>query len=284
MNQMLFLGCPMWSLKGWAGPFLPSGTKPRDFLREYSRRLHCVEGNTTFYALPAPAMVERWRDETPQDFRFCFKAPQRISHELKLVNAEQETTALIDRLQRLETRCGPTFLQLPPSFDARRLPALRAFLAAWPRELALAVEPRHGDFFDGAAHEREFDDLLHTHDAARVVFDTRALFALPPAHDADVRQAQAAKPRFPLRRPPPAPFTFVRFCGQPDLAGTLPFLADWVAHLTAALNAGRQVFFFLHSPDDLSAPQFARALHDMLSRALPLPPLPDFGEQQGTLF
>jgi uncharacterized protein YecE (DUF72 family) len=274
----------MWSLKSWAGPFLPSSTRQRDFLHEYSRRLNCVEGNTTFYALPDPALVERWRDDTPEDFRFCFKVPQRISHELKLINADQETHALLDRLHRLGSRRGPAFLQLPPSFDARRLPALRNFLNAWPREFALAVEPRHADFFDAAHAEHEFDDLLHEYGAARCIFDTTALFALPASHSADVRQAHAAKPRFPLRRPPAAPFTFVRFCGQPDLDGTLPYLSVWADHIAAALHADADVFFFLHSPDDLAAPQFARVLHDLLARSFLLPPLPEFGDEQGRLF
>jgi uncharacterized protein YecE (DUF72 family) len=284
MNNRLFLGCPMWGLKGWVGPFFPTDAKQRDFLREYSRRLNCVEGNTTFYALPDVATVERWRDETPADFRFCFKVPQRISHEGKLIGVEQETRDFLDRLERLGERRGPAFLQLPPSFDARRLPALRAFLAAWPREFALAVEPRHADFFDDAAHERAFEDLLQSHGAARCVFDTTALFALPIGHSPAVREAQAAKPRFPLRRPPPAPFTFVRFCGQPDLDATRPWLETWAAHIAAALAANRDAYFFLHTPDDVAAPDFARAVHEMLSRTTPLPPLPEFGDPQGKLF
>jgi len=284
MNYRLFLGCPMWGLKGWIGPFFPPSARQRDFLREYSRRLNCVEGNTTFYALPDRATVERWRDETPTDFRFCFKVPQRISHELKLIDAEQETRALLDRLELLGERRGPTFLQLPPSFDARRLPALRDFLRAWPREFALAVEPRHADFFDDAAHECAFEDLLASHGVARCIFDTTALFALPAGHSPAVREAQAAKPRFPLRMPAPAPFTFVRFCGQPDLDASRPWLEAWAAHLAAALAAGHDVYFFLHTPDDVAAPAFARALHESLARTLPLPHLPDFGDQQGSLF
>ncbi|MCX6018136.1 MAG: DUF72 domain-containing protein [Chloroflexi bacterium] len=282
MNAGAFLGCPMWSLKSWIGPFLPTGTKQRDFLREYSRRLNCVEGNTTFYALPDVATVERWRDETPEDFRFCFKVPQRISHELKLINAEQETAALIDRLQHLGMRRGPTFLQLPPSFDAHMLPALRIFLERWPREFSLAVEPRHADFFGPA--EAEFEDLLHTHTAARGIFDTTPLFALSPSYSPDVRQAQAAKPRFPLRRSRTAPFTFVRFCGQPDRAATHPWLVDWAAYIVKRLAAGEDCYFFLHTPDDAAAPQLARDFHDLLTPHISLPPLPDFGNPQQSLF
>ncbi len=51
----LYLGCPIWGLKGWVGNFFPAGAKQRDFLALYSRRLNTVEGNTTFYAIPDPA-------------------------------------------------------------------------------------------------------------------------------------------------------------------------------------------------------------------------------------
>src|SRR5262245_25687748 len=145
----LYLGCPMWGLKSWVGQFFPPGTKQKDFLATYSRRFNTVEGNTTFYALPSVESVERWRDETPPGFRFCVKVPQEITHRERFVNTEAEAAALIDRLHLLQDRCGATLLQLPPTFNARSLPVLQTYLEAWPRELPLAVEPRHMDFFRG---------------------------------------------------------------------------------------------------------------------------------------
>ncbi|WP_345343292.1 DUF72 domain-containing protein [Candidatus Villigracilis affinis] len=66
----LYLGCPVWSFKGWVGNFYPKGTKSTDFLREYARRLTTIEGNTTFYAVPAPKTIEAWAEQTPETFRF----------------------------------------------------------------------------------------------------------------------------------------------------------------------------------------------------------------------
>ena len=34
----LYLGCPIWAYKGWVGSFFPKGTKPAEYLREYTRR------------------------------------------------------------------------------------------------------------------------------------------------------------------------------------------------------------------------------------------------------
>src|SRR5512133_2363469 len=79
-KMSLYLGCPIWSYKGWMGSLYPEGTKQSDFLREYSRRLTTVEGNTTFYAVPNAEKLTRWVEEMPETFRFCPKLPRAISH------------------------------------------------------------------------------------------------------------------------------------------------------------------------------------------------------------
>ena len=63
----LYLGCPIWTYKGWIGSLFPKGTKSGDFLFEYARRLTTVEGNTTFYAVPSLETLERWSAETPEE-------------------------------------------------------------------------------------------------------------------------------------------------------------------------------------------------------------------------
>ena len=84
-----FLGCPEWSRPEWKGSLLPTRTRPADFLAGYARVFNTVEGNTTFYALPRSDVVERWKESTPSDFRFCFKFPRSISHDRKLENTNR---------------------------------------------------------------------------------------------------------------------------------------------------------------------------------------------------
>ncbi len=275
-GMTLYLGCPMWGLKTWAGPFFPAGTKQKDFLAAYSRRLNTVEGNTTFYALPDPATVARWRDETPAGFRFCFKVPQEISHRRRLVNAEDVTADFIDRLQLLGDRRGPAFLQLPPTFSAKNLQQLAAFLHNWPRAFPLAVEPRHADFFDTA--EADFDALLREHNAARCVFDTTALFSLPASTNSEVSEAQERKPRFPLRRPAAQPFGFTRYVAAPEVPANEAWLAPWAMHLAGELRKGHDVYFFLHHPDDTHAPAVARLMHRLIAQHVEVPALPAWGQ------
>ena len=84
-----FLGCPEWSRPEWKGGLLPARTRSKDFLAGYARVFNTVEGNTTFYALPRPDVVERWKESTPPSFRFCFKFPRSISHDRKLENTTE---------------------------------------------------------------------------------------------------------------------------------------------------------------------------------------------------
>jgi uncharacterized protein YecE (DUF72 family) len=154
------LGCPVWSKKQWVGELFTADAKPSDFLRQYASVFNTVEGNTTFYALSKPASVRRWREETPPHFKFCFKFPKIISHQLRLQDAGQATQTFLNRLAPLAEKLGPFFLQLPPSFGFDELPALENFLKSLPREFNYAVEARHRDFFNEMAMEEKFNDLL----------------------------------------------------------------------------------------------------------------------------
>jgi len=267
----LYLGCPAWGVKGWIGGFLPAKTRQADLAAAYSRRLNTVEGNTTFYALPSPEQTERWRAATPQGFRFCLKFPQIISHRKRLVDCEAETAMFVDRMRLLGDRCGPAFLQLPPTFTRTHLPALRGYLDRLPSDLLFVVEPRHADFFDQAEGERALDDLLLQRGIARGVFDTTALFAIADGVTADVREAQQRKPRFAARATRTAGHAFVRFVGQPRVADNLPWVEAWAERVGAWLAAGDDVYFFTHLPDDTDAPDLARLVHARVSERFRLP-------------
>jgi len=289
---MLYLGAPIWSNKAWVGTFFPPGTKQKDFLYLYSRRLNTVEGNTTFYATPSAEIAERWRDETPAGFKFCFKFPRTITHERRLRSAEAETLEFIDRLSILGDRVGPCFLQLPPSFSSADMPALLTYVDSLPAlpgmNWRLAVEVRHADFF-GTPAEAALSDALRERSLTRVLYDQRGLRSAAP-DDPRTRLAQARKPDLPVRFTRTGPFAFVRYISHPDLEANGPLLDEWAAHVAEWLQAGDDVFFFCHHRNDALAPQLARQFHEHLSRLVELPPLPAWDEeppgemQQASLF
>jgi uncharacterized protein YecE (DUF72 family) len=266
----------MWANKAWVGTFFPAGARPKDFLSLYGRRLNTVEGNTTFYATPAADTVDRWYLETPPGFKFCLKFPQAISHHKRLRAAEAETTAFVDCLTALGDRCGPSFLQLPPTFGGRDLPTLSAYLAALrPLPGGLAVEVRHRDFFEEPA-EADLHALLREHGAARVLYDQRGLRSAAPL-DEGTRVAQARKPDVPVRFDRTAPFAFVRYIAHPDLPANGPLFDEWASHVAGWLAAGDDVYFFCHHKQDYYAPSLARDFHARVAHLHPLPPLPEWG-------
>ncbi|MCS6774373.1 MAG: DUF72 domain-containing protein [Anaerolineae bacterium] len=265
-SMALFVGCPMWGVRAWVGSFFPPGTRPAEFLSAYSRRMNTVEGNTTFYALPDLETVRRWRDQTPDGFRFCLKVPQAISHHKRLVACDAETEAFVRCLQTLGDRCGPAFLQLPPTFSPERLRDLDRWLARWHSAFRLAVEPRHPDLF--GRYETELDALLRQYNVARCVFDTAPLFSAPPDRPATAT-AQARKPRVPTRRTRTADFVFVRYVGHPDLDTNTRWLMPWVEAVRAWLAEGRDVYFFCHHPDDALTPRLAEQFRTLVGKAIP---------------
>jgi uncharacterized protein YecE (DUF72 family) len=275
----LYLGCPIWSFKGWVGSFYPKGTKPGDYLREYSRRLTTIEGNTTFYAVPAQKTVQQWIAETPESFRFCPKLPRAISHAGKLMGHVEEALRFVEVMTPLGVRLGPMFLQLPPRYSASLFEDLRAFLETWPPQVRLAVEVRHLDWFESSDHER-LNKLLAQHDMARVMIDTRPIRSLEgdeilkDSVYQTLLEARERKPNVPLLPGRTTNFVFMRYIGHPQMQLNTPFLSEWGSFLGGQLRAGSDAYVFCHSPDNLTAPWLCRELHQRVAESLAIPPLP----------
>lgn len=274
-----YIGCPIWSFKGWVGNFYPLKTKSADYLREYTRRLTTVEGNTTFYAVPSKATIQGWSAEMPEGFHFCPKLPRTISHEGKLEEHIEDAHSFVEIMGQLGPRLGPIFLQLPPRYSPSLLPDLEAFLADWPRDVRLAVEVRHQDWFDEPNHEK-LNHLLEKHSMARVVIDTRPIRNLKG--DAILRgsayqsllEARERKPDVPVIPERTADFVFIRYIGHPQLTYNVAFLDEWGGYLSSQLREGASAYVFCHSPDNMIAPYLCRELHQHIATQVTVPPLP----------
>jgi uncharacterized protein YecE (DUF72 family) len=275
----IYLGCPIWSFKGWVGNFYPKGTKPADFLREYARRLTTIEGNTTFYAVPAPKTIESWIEHTPETFRFCPKIPKAISHNGKLLDYVDRTLQFVDVMWPLGSRLGPMFLQLPPRYSPSLLGDLEAFLSRMPRDLRLAVEVRHLDWFE-SPHRETLNQLLSSHNMARVVIDTRPIRSLQGdailagSSYESLLEARENKPEVPVFMERTGDFVFLRFISHPDLALNIEFINQWVDYLVPQIEKDADVFIFCHSPDNLIAPEICREFHTRIAAKINIPPLP----------
>lgn len=265
----------MWAYRAWIGRYFPADTPAGHEMTAYSSWCTAVEGNTTFYGLPAPATVARWAADAPAEFRFVFKLPELITHKHRLRNCSEELGEFLDRLGPLGERAAPFSIQLPASFGPEDLSALDRFLGAVPADYTWAVEVRHPQFCDGDDQERRLNDLLARHHAERVIIDTRAVFA-GPRETAAEREAFERKPRLPVRPVAIGPTPIVRFIGQTDPEANPLWWAKWVPKVAQWLEEDRSPIVFIHTPDNDVAPELARRFHGEVAVLVEdLAPLPE---------
>ncbi|MDA0744911.1 MAG: DUF72 domain-containing protein [bacterium] len=271
------LGCPIWSNKDWVGELFTSKAKTGDFLHQYASVFNTVEGNSTFYGLPTEDTVTRWKEQTPQDFQFCFKFPRAVSHDKKLVESERETQEFLDRIAPLQDRLGPLFLQLSPAFAPTLLPVLDRFLSGLPKNLHYAVEVRHPDFFSDA--EADLNTCLKERGVDRVTFDTRGLHSATTS-DPATQAAQKKKPQIPVRFTATGHRPFIRFVGHPDVDKNLSLLGKWATVTASWIQEDRTPYIFMHMSDEFYAPRLARHFHRLLSEHLNVGNLPVWPAEQ----
>jgi uncharacterized protein YecE (DUF72 family) len=262
-----FLGCPSWNEPAWRGSFYPPDLRPADTLSHYAATFNAVEGNTTFYARPAPQTVQRWAEQMPEHFRFCAKLPRDISHAGDLREHFSATADFLKLLAPLGARVAPLWLQLPASFGPQRLAELLAWLDEFA-ERAIAVELRHPAFFARGEEERLLNRQLQARGVERICLDSRALFACT-SRDPEVLHAQAKKPRLPLRPTAFSTSPQLRFVGGPDLEANQAFLEPWLDKVADWIGQGLTPYVFLHTPDNHLAAAQALRFHAGLSERLP---------------
>ncbi|AZL67361.1 MULTISPECIES: DUF72 domain-containing protein [Pseudomonas] len=273
--QPYFLGCPSWSENAWREYLYPADARTAEFLGLYSQVFNAVEGNTTFYARPAPATVERWAQIMPAGFRFTAKFPGDVSHAGDL-RAQLDSAIDFTRLMApLGQRVSPYWLQLPAQFGPSRMGELAYFLDEVG--VPVAVEVRNDAFFARGDEERLLNRLLHERGVERICLDPRALFSCT-SREPGVLHAQSKKPKVP-----PRPCSFsqhpqVRFIGHPELAANETFLTPWVDKVAVWIEEGRSPYVFLHTADNRMAAALAQHFHQRLMARLPglaaLPELP----------
>ena len=164
----LFVGTSGWAYPSWKPKFYPEKLPQKNFLKYYATQLNTVEVNFTFRQLVKETTIEKWLNETPQEFRFGIKAHQVITHIKRLKATEdfvKRFLGTIEALARAE-RLGPVLFQLPPNLKADR-ELLETFLATIPRGLRAAFEFRHTSWFgDDIFH------MLHEYNIALCVAET----------------------------------------------------------------------------------------------------------------
>jgi uncharacterized protein YecE (DUF72 family) len=170
-----WIGCSGWAYPTWKPEFYPPKTPAKQMLQHYATRLNSVEVNYTFRHLPSAATVEGWLAQTGADFRFSFKAPQRITHIKRLKESSDSLSAFYSALLPVirAGRMGVVLFQLPPNLKAdpaRLADFLKEAAPEGAAKVRIAFEFRHASWFAD-----EIFDLLRKHQAALCVAESDEL-------------------------------------------------------------------------------------------------------------
>jgi len=230
----IFVGTSGFSYPAWRGSFYPEDLPAREMLAFYARTLPTVEINHTFHRLPTPALLTSWARQVPPAFRFALKAPQRITHQLRLRDAGTVTTQFCTLATRLGKKLGPLLFQLPPYLrcDTARLDE---FLATLPPGVEPVVEFRSDTWFVD-----ETWDVLRRRRAALCIADAEALSTPPVAT---------------------APFGYLRL-RRADYS--LADVDTWAERIRGMREWKRVYVYFKHE-DSARGTELARALAERLA-------------------
>lgn len=168
---MIYIG-----LTGWGDhPTLYSEvTSARDKLFDYSGHFPVVEVDTSFYAIPNRVNVEKWCNETPENFQFVLKAYQgmtgHLRDDLPYETRNDMFNAFIECADSFQQhgKLAMILVQFPPWFDcsAKNVQYIRYVkqqLARFP----IAIEFRNQTWYAGEVRERTLEflqeqNLIHT--------------------------------------------------------------------------------------------------------------------------
>jgi len=144
----VWIGTSGWTYDGWRGPFYSPDVPKKRWLEWYASQFDTTEVNGLFYRTPSLEAVQAWRDQTPDEFLFAWKASKFITHWKRLSEKSVNSIKLMEtRLKVLGPKAGPVLFQLPARFkaDGKRL---AAFLKLLSRRYKYAFEFRDASWYD----------------------------------------------------------------------------------------------------------------------------------------
>jgi uncharacterized protein YecE (DUF72 family) len=228
----VLVGTSGFAYPEWKGSFYPSDMKAKDMLHYYASQFRSVEINNTFYRMPKETLLQQWAEQVPDEFTFVLKAPQRITHMMRLKEVAEPVSVFLERAGALGPKIGPLLFQLPPSMK-KDMGRLTAFLAQLPADRRVAFEVRHESWYDDEVY-----DALRARDVALCIADADD-FQTPFA-------ATAGWGYLRLRR--------VQYSEAA--------LKTWCERITS--QPWRDVFVFFKHEDEATGPRLARQFISML--------------------
>ncbi len=258
----LYVGCAKWNRADLKG-FYPRGIK--DELTYYGTQFNSIELNATFYRIFSSETFAGWYDKTPVNFRFFPKLFQGVSHWKRLADCEAYLNEYILNASNLKEKLEMPFLQLHSNFSPKSMDRLAPFFDMLPKDIRLAIEFRHTDWFNDEVVAQELYALLEQYNVTNIVVDTagrRDLMHMRMTTDT----------------------AFIRYNGanhQTDYTR----LDDWINRLEEWVSAGLQnIYFFVHQNIEKASPllsaHFIKKANERFGTNLSIPVL----DKPDTLF
>jgi uncharacterized protein YecE (DUF72 family) len=156
-----WIGTSGFQYPEWKGGFYPEKISVAKMLAYYAGRFSTTEINYSFRRIPSEATVTRWTASTPENFRFSFKAPQKVTHFAKLRDCGDTMKYFHEVMLGLGEKRGAVLFQLPPNFE-KDAPLLLDFLRSLPKAMKSAFEFRHDSWFDDEvfSHLKKYNAAL----------------------------------------------------------------------------------------------------------------------------
>ena len=228
----LYVGTSGYSYKEWKGSFYPETIPAKDMLSYYASRLQAVELNNTFYRRPQKSMVENWKAQVPDNFRFSVKASQGITHFRRLKDAAAATQEMLETVSALEDRLGAVIFRLPENME-KDIKRLETFLKDLPHDTPAVFDFRHPTWFDD-----DVAALLRSHNRVLCASDIEELPGSNIVKTADWGYVR-------LRR--------VHY--------SEPELKEWISRIQA--QDWRHTFVFFKHEDEGTGPKLAARFVDL---------------------
>ncbi|WP_235181765.1 MULTISPECIES: DUF72 domain-containing protein [Sphingobium] len=206
----------------------------------YAEQFDTVEINNSFYRLPSPETVDKWREQAPSGFCYAAKANRYLTQMKKLRDCEEPLERMMASFAHFGDSLGPVLYQLPPHFTLD-LPRLEDFLRIAPRHPVPVFEFRHPSWYVDEVYA-----LLERHGAAFCVHDMPG----------------SASPRLAV-----GTTAYVRFHGTTGKyrgSYSRERLEDWAEWMKARSREGQTVWAYFNNDYDAQAITDARILREAI--------------------
>jgi len=253
----IYVGCAKWKRSDLKG-FYPRGTK--DELYYYSRQFNSIELNATHYRDFPEDQISNWYKRVPDNFKFFPKVNRYISHLKWLNDIDKPVENYLDSVIHFKDKLGTIFLQVRDKFAPKFFDRVKAFVELWPKEIPLAMEFCHTDWFYDKEAAEDLYQLLEENGIANVICDTAAYRELLHMR---LTNGEA----------------FVRYVGA-NAPSDYERLDEWVGRLKEWQHQGIQnIHFFIHQNEEKESPKlaahFIKGLNNELGADLKVPNISD---------